>query len=152
VKKLFIASDHAGFDLKESLKSALPQIAWEDLGTTSRDSVHYPQYAAKLAKAVIGSGLDLGEPCGVLICGSGVGVSIGANRFPEIRAALVWNEEIATLSREHNRSNVLCLPARFLNTAQAQSIVKAWLNAVFQEGRHAERVELLGKLPAPKPS
>jgi ribose 5-phosphate isomerase B len=146
VKTLFIAADHAGFELKDSLKSLLPEIVWKDLGTHSKDSVHYPDYAAKLALAVIDSGMPLTEACGILICGSGVGVSIAANRFPEIRAALAWNEEIARLSREHNRANVLCLPARFLSAAEAQTLVKTWLEAKFLEGRHAERVELLSQL------
>lgn len=144
--KLFIAADHAGFELKEKLKSLLPEIAFEDLGTYSKDSVHYPEYSKKLATAVIASKMLLTEPCGILICGSGVGVSIGANRFPEIRAALAWNEEVARLSREHNRSNVLCLPARFLSPEEAAKLIKAWLSATFQEGRHLERVELLGRL------
>lgn len=144
--KLFIAADHAGFELKEKLKNLLPEIAFEDLGTHSTDSVHYPEYSNKLATAVIASKMLLTEPCGILICGSGVGVSIGANRYPEIRAALAWNEEVARLSREHNRSNVLCLPARFLSPEEASKLVKAWLSAKFQEGRHAERVELLSRL------
>ena len=146
MKSLFIAADHAGFELKDTLKNLLPEIAWKDLGTHSKDSVHYPDYAAKLARAVIDSGFPLTEACGVLICGSGVGVSIAANRFPQIRAALAWNEEIARLSREHNRSKVLCLPARFLSAEEAKKIVTTWLDAKFMEGRHAERVELLSQL------
>jgi len=144
--KLFLSADHAGYELKESLKKALPEIEWEDLGTHSLESVHYPEYAAKLAKAVIASDLDHDEPCGVLICGSGIGVSIAANRFSEIRAALVWNEETARLAREHNRANVLCLPARYLDTKQASVLVKAWLDAKFLEGRHDLRVKMLKEI------
>ncbi|MEO5668269.1 MAG: ribose 5-phosphate isomerase B [Bdellovibrionota bacterium] len=147
--KLFIAADHAGFELKENLKKALPDIAWEDLGTHSKESVHYPEYAKKLAEAVIASKIPLTETCGILICGSGIGVSIAANRYPEIRAALVGNEETARLSREHNRANVLCLAARSLTSDEAKNIVKAWTEATFQEGRHAERVAQLAKLPKP---
>ncbi len=144
--KLFIAADHAGFELKENLKNLMPEVVWTDLGTHSKDSVHYPAYSKKLSEAVLDSGMSLGEPCGVLICGSGIGVSIGANRYPEIRAALVWNEETARLAREHNRANVLCLPARFLSSEEAQKLVKAWLQAKFLEGRHDERVLQLGLL------
>jgi len=151
IVKLFIAADHAGFELKENLKTLLSEISWDDLGTHSKDSVHYPEYSRKMAEAVIASKLPLGEPRGVLICGSGVGVSIGANRYPEIRAALAWNEEVARLSREHNRSNILCLPARFLSDEEAGRLVRAWLGAKFQEGRHSERVELLSRAPS-KPS
>lgn len=144
--KLFIASDHAGFDLKESLKKLLSEIDWNDLGTHSLESVHYPEYSSKLSHAVIASGLDLNEPCGVLICGSGIGVSIAANRFPEIRAALVWNEETAQLAREHNRANVLCLPARFVDAPQASAMVKTWMKSKFLEGRHDLRVKMLKEI------
>lgn len=144
--KLFIAADHAGFELKDNLKKLLPNIVWNDVGTHSLDSVHYPEYAAKFAEAIIGSDLDLMEPCGVIICGSGIGVSIASNRFPEIRAALVGSEETARLAREHNRANVLCLGARFVSAAEAAKFVNAWLEAKFLEGRHATRVEQLGDL------
>jgi ribose 5-phosphate isomerase B len=146
--KLFIAADHAGYELKKHLQVLLPDVAWEDLGTYSEDSVHYPEYSKKMSETVIASGLPLGEPCGVLVCGSGIGVSIGANRYPEIRAALVWNEETARLAREHNRANVLCLPARFLSPEQAAKLVRAWTEAKFLEGRHDERVQQLGTLGA----
>lgn len=144
--KLFLASDHAGYELKESLKKILPEVEWEDLGTHSKDSVHYPEFASKLCKAVLASPLDKNEPCGVLICGSGIGVSIAANRFSDIRAALVWNEETARLAREHNRANVLCLPARYLEGVQAKALVEAWLHASFQEGRHEIRVKMLKEI------
>ena len=144
--KLFIAADHAGFELKDNLKKLLPNIVWNDIGTHTLDSVHYPEYAKKFSEAIIASGLDLMEPCGVVICGSGIGVSMAANRFPKIRAALVWNEETARLAREHNRANVLCLGARFVTADEAAKFVSTWLEAKFLEGRHATRVEQLGAL------
>jgi ribose 5-phosphate isomerase B len=145
---LYIASDHAGFELKESLKKQLSHLDWKDLGTHSKDSVHYPEFAQKLAQSVSLSELDLQQPCGILICGSGIGVSIAANRFPKIRAALIWNKETALLAREHNNANVLCLPARFLSADDAVECVKAWLEAKFLAGRHQQRVDMLGKVGA----
>ena len=152
--KLFIGSDHAGFDLKEALKKSLQvssesgrpderlTIEWVDVGTASLDSVHYPDFAHDLSRRILKerSRDELLRPCGILICGSGVGMSIAANRHAGIRAALVESPEIAALSRQHNASNVLCLGARFLTPDRALMIVKTWLQTPFEGGRHADRV------------
>ena len=142
--QLFIASDHAGFELKEELKKNFPQINWIDLGTHSKESTPYPQHAKKLCEKVLekNSG-DLIEPQGVLICGSGVGVSMQANRFKGIRAALCWNEEVAKLSRQHNASNVLCLGARLISAPIASSILRIWLETAFEGARHLERIKMM---------
>lgn len=142
--QLFIASDHAGFDLKEELKKNFSHIQWIDLGTHSKESTPYPEHAKMLCQKILEkkSG-DLIEPQGVLICGSGVGVSIQANRFKGIRAALCWNEEVAKLSRKHNASNVLCLGARLISPQSAIAIVKVWLESTFEGVRHLERIKMM---------
>jgi len=135
-----IASDHAGFDLKESMKAYLAGkgLRFEDMGTVSPEAVDYPDFAAKVARAVSSGAVSRG----ILICGSGIGMSITANRFPRVRAALCCNAEMARLSREHNDSNVLVLGARFLGQAEAEDITRAWLETRFSsEGRHARRVK-----------
>lgn len=139
-KKIFIANDHAGVDLKKELVSSYPELPWEDLGTGTRDSVDYPDYAAKLCLALE---KNLGDSCGILICGSGQGMAMRANRFPFIRAALVWNEEVAKLAREHNDANVLCLPGRIIGLHLARQIVEAFLQTPFAAGRHSQRVDKL---------
>lgn len=134
-----IASDHAGFEAKETVKRLLEelQITAIDFGTGSNDSVDYPDYAAFVARKV-----NLGEhDRGILICGTGQGMSITANKYPGVRAAVVWNEELAKLSREHNNANILCLPGRFLDEAQLRSIVTAWLETDFEGGRHQRRID-----------
>ncbi len=145
--ELYLATDHAGFELKEALKASAEELGlrFVDLGTHSLDSVHYPKIAKQFSETVISSGKDLSNPCGVLICGSGIGVSIAANRFPKIRAALVWTPEVAKLAREHNNANVLCLPARFMSIEEAKASIKIWLDSKFVGGRHADRVEMLGQ-------
>ncbi len=137
--KLLIASDHAGFARKNELKSQFPEIEWQDLGTSSEDSVDYPDYADHVAKEVSAKGGS-----GVLICGSGQGMAIRANRYPKVRAALCWNPEIAKLSREHNNANVLCMGARFVDSAQTAAILKVFLETEFAGGRHESRVNKLG--------
>ena len=143
--QLFIASDHAGFDLKEDIKKNFPQINWIDLGTHCKDSTSYPLHAQKLCEKILEQKESsfLTEPKGILICGSGVGVSIQANRFKGIRAALCWNEEVAKLSRQHNASNVLCLGARLISPQMASSILKTWLETPFEGGRHLERIKMI---------
>src|SRR5688572_3254744 len=105
-KTLFVASDHAGLAMKRHLLARFPQYNWKYLGAHNDDSVDYPDYAAKLCSAFKE---ELEVSRGILVCGSGQGMAIGANRFPFIRAALCWNEDIARLSRSHNNANVLCL-------------------------------------------
>jgi ribose 5-phosphate isomerase B len=136
--KLLIASDHAGFTRKTELKKQFPDIEWQDLGTNSEDSVDYPDYADRVAKEISAKG-----GLGVLICGSGQGMAIRANRYPKVRAALCWNAEVAKLSREHNNANILCMGARFVDTAQATTILKSFLETEFAGGRHETRVNKL---------
>ncbi|HVJ65856.1 MAG TPA: ribose 5-phosphate isomerase B [Bdellovibrionota bacterium] len=144
---LFIASDHGGFELKSRLLKELDlglyQRHWVDLGPANKDSVDYPHYAKLLCDQVLETFErdDLLEPCGILICGSGVGVSIAANRFARIRAALCWSEQVAQLSRQHNASNVLCLGERIMDTKLGLAITRAWLSTKFEGGRHGRRVE-----------
>ena len=143
MKNILIASDHAGFELKEVLKKASSGlgVSFEDLGTHSLDSVDYPDFANALCKKL------LTQPegsLGILICGSGVGVSIAANRFHGIRAVLAESAETARLGREHNHANVLCLGARFMNDTKAIEIIRAFLTAQPDTGeRHTRRVHKL---------
>jgi ribose 5-phosphate isomerase B len=138
-ERIPIASDHAGFELKEKLRAALERrgFAVEDLGPASAESTDYADYAHPLAAKV-----ERGEVArGVLMCGTGLGMSYAANRHPHVRAALAWTPEIAELARRHNDANVLVLPARFVSDADAERILDAWLAAPFDGGRHARRVE-----------
>jgi ribose 5-phosphate isomerase B len=142
--KLLIASDHAGFGLKEALKRRADEIgvSFSDLGTDSKDSVDYPDYAKVLSKELIARGAELN--LGVLICGSGVGVSIAANRNPAIRAVLAESPQVARLAREHNHANVLCLGSRIVNEDLALQILREFISATPDPGeRHARRVEKL---------
>lgn len=136
---ILIGSDHAGFDLKHLLKEHLRSLGHEvtDKGTHVKDSVDYPDYAHAVAQAVINEPKALG----IVICGSGNGVNISANRHRGVRSALAWTAEVAGLAREHNDANVLALPARFISASDAKGIVEAFLNATFEGGRHQRRVE-----------
>jgi ribose 5-phosphate isomerase B len=135
---IIIGSDHAGFDLKERLKESLERRGFqvEDVGTRSPDSVDYPDFAHKVAEA-IASGR---RRRGVLACGTGIGVAMAANRHAGVRAAVVWNEETARLSREHNDANVLALGGRTLAPALAERVLDVWLETPFADGRHTRRV------------
>lgn len=143
-KKIALAADHAGYDEKENVKRTLDElgIEYEDLGTTSTDSVDYPDYARKVADAVSSGRVDQG----LLVCGSGTGMAIAANKIKGIRAAVAWNEEIARLAREHNDANILALPARFMSPDDAEKVIKAWFDASFEGGRHERRVEKIKDL------
>jgi ribose 5-phosphate isomerase B len=134
-----IGSDHAGFEHKEFLKKWLVSQghAIKDYGTHSLDSVDYPDFAHPVASSLENKEVDLG----VLVCGSGNGVAITANKHQGIRAALCWKEEIATLARQHNNANVVCIPARFTTQDQAAKILENFLNASFEGGRHEKRVD-----------
>lgn len=138
MSKIIIASDHAGFYLKEDMKKVLTESGYivTDIGTYSPDSVDYPDFAHALAEQIEKGNFEKG----ILICSSGVGVSITANRHPDVRAALCWNAELAKYSRLHNNSNVLCLPANFIKTEEAREILGTWLNTEFEGGRHQRRV------------
>ncbi len=142
-ERILIASDHAGFELKEELETTLKELGYDvdDLGTNSQDSTDYADYAHPLAKQIS----DGDVKRGVLMCGTGLGMSYTANRYPHVRAAVAWSPEIAKLAREHNDANVLVLPARFVDLPQAKEILKAWLDTPFEGGRHARRVEKIEK-------
>lgn len=136
---ILIGSDHAGFDLKHQLKDHLRALGHTvtDKGTHVKDSVDYPDYAHAVATGV----LSEPEGLGILICGSGNGVNISANRHKGVRSAMAWTPEIAALAREHNNANVLALPARFITVEEAKAIVDAFLTTKFEGGRHQRRVE-----------
>lgn len=140
--KIAIAADHAGFELKTKLLPFLQQLglSTEDLGTHSLDSMDYPDVAHPLAAAVESSEAEFG----ILICGSANGVAMAANKHQYIRAAICWNAEIASLARQHNNANVLCLPARFISVEEAFQITKTFLDTEFEGGRHQRRVDKIG--------
>jgi len=138
-ERIPIASDHAGYELKQHLSRALRELGYEveDLGTNSPASTDYPDYAHPLAKKV-----ETGEvKRGVLLCGTGLGMSYAANRHPGVRAAVAWAPEIAALARQHNDANVLVLPARFVSEEDGVQILKTWLETPFEGGRHQKRVD-----------
>ena len=139
-KKVAIVSDHAGFHLKETLMRYLisNNIELKDLGCYNYDvSDDYPDFGHPLAKAVSGGEFDLG----ISICGTGNGINMTVNKHQGIRSALCWNEEISRLARNHNDANICSLPARFINESEAILIVKAFLEAEFEGGRHKRRIE-----------
>lgn len=137
--RIALASDHAGFAEKERLKPLLSDlgIEFEDLGTTSEQSVDYPDYAALVAHAVADGRVQQG----VLVCGSGTGMAITANKVPGVRAAVAWSDEIARLARQHNDANVLAIGARTTPISEIPKIVRAWFSTEFEGGRHADRVQ-----------
>jgi len=137
--KIAIGSDHAGFTLKEGVKKFLSQgdLEIEDMGTHSADSVDYPDFGMEVARRVSSEKAAKG----ILVCGSGVGMSIVANRFPGVRAALSLDRETAIMSRKHNDSNILVLAGRRSDIETAESIVAAWLETEFEGGRHQKRLD-----------
>jgi ribose 5-phosphate isomerase B len=134
-----IGSDHAGFQLKERLVEELRALGYAplDLGTHSPDSTDYPDYAHQVASKVEHREVNRG----VLLCGTGLGMSYAANRHSGVRAAVAWSPQIAQLAREHNDANILILPARFVSEDEGVEILKTWLGADFAGGRHSRRVE-----------
>jgi len=136
--KIAIGADHAGFIYKEQLKKYLASLSHEvtDFGPLTPDSVDYPDFVHPVAESVKKNLADFG----VLICGSGQGVSITANKHEGIRAALSWNAEVAQLSRQHNDANIICLPARFIAYDIAENLVSLFLETKFEAGRHQRRV------------
>ena len=136
--KLCIASDHAGYALKEKIKEFLinKDISVTDLGPFSIDSVDYPDYAKKVAKRVVLKKSDLG----ILICGSGTGMAITANKFKGIRAAQCYNKSSTILSRQHNNANIICLGARMLKKNETFKLISYFLNTKFEVGRHQKRI------------
>jgi ribose 5-phosphate isomerase B len=143
---LVIGSDHGGLELKSVLIEALRQrnLAVADFGTDNGDSVDYPDFAEKVAVAVSRGEAD----CGVLICGTGIGMSIVANKFPGVRAALVTDEYMARMAKEHNNANILVLGGRVLDAMSASRVVGVWLDATYEGGRHQRRLDKITSIEA----
>ena len=142
--KIALASDHAGYAEKERLKTLLGDLGveFDDLGTGSEESVDYPDYARQVAEQVAQGRVEQG----VLVCGSGTGMAITANKVPGVRAAVAWSEEIARLARQHNDANVLAIGARTTPQGDIPKIVRAWFETEFEGGRHAARVEKINEV------
>lgn len=142
--KIAIGSDHGGFDLKEQLKYYLTKNGYEitDVGTYSKDSCHYPEFAIKCARQVSEGDCKFG----IIICTTGEGVVMAANKIKGIRAGIAYNTDVARLMREHNDANVMALGAKFTSFKEAVERVEAFLNAKFLEGRHAVRVQMIKNL------
>src|SRR6185369_8947481 len=136
--RIALASDHAGYAEKERLKPLLTDLGvdFDDLGTVSEESVDYPDYARKVAEQVADGKVEQG----LLVCGSGTGMAITANKVPGVRAAVAWSEETARLARQHNDANVLAIGARTTPQQDIPKIVRAWFDAEFEGGRHDQRV------------
>ena len=137
-RRIAVGCDHAGFDYKEIIKKHLEKEGFEvkDFGTYSKDSVDYPDFVHPLAISIE----KKENETGILICGSANGVCITANKHQKVRAAIAWEDEIASLARRHNDANVLCLPSRFITAEQAIQFVNTFLNTSFEGGRHNQRV------------
>lgn len=143
-KSIALASDHAGFDLRQKVHQLLVDLGYDvhDYGTPSADSCDYPDYAHP-AGAAVNAGR---QPQGIVICGSGNGVQMTVNKYPNVRCALCWNVELAQLARQHNNANMIALPARFIPEELALDIVRAFLSTDFEGGRHERRVEKIPHL------
>ncbi|MDQ3907511.1 MAG: ribose 5-phosphate isomerase B [Acidobacteriota bacterium] len=142
--RVAVGSDHAGYEVKERAKQVLASLGAEviDEGTTSNESVDYPDFGAAVGRAVAAGEAERG----VLICGSGIGISIAANKIAGVRAAVCWNEQTARLARQHNDANVLCLGARFVEPDLAERMIRTFMETGFDGGRHQQRVDKLTKL------
>jgi ribose 5-phosphate isomerase B len=142
--KIALASDHAGYAEKERLKTVLSDLGveFDDLGTASEASVDYPDYARKVAEQVAHGAVEQG----LLVCGSGTGMAITANKVPGVRAAVAWSEETARLARQHNDANVLAIGARTTPPEDIPKIVRAWFSTAFEGGRHADRVAKISEV------
>ena len=144
MEKISIGCDHAGFEVKEMILNLLNEMGYEmiDFGTNSSESVDYPIYGVKVGESVATKQVDRG----IVVCGSGIGISIAANKVIGIRAALCSTVEHAVLSRKHNNANVLAIGARLTNNQEIKEIVINWLNTSFEGGRHQERINLIEKI------
>lgn len=142
--KIAIGSDHAGFEAKEKIKTILEDLGIEfvDFGTNSGDSVDYPDFGAKVGRAVAAHEVD----SGIVVCGSGIGIAIAANKIRGVRAAQAWSAETASLARQHNDANVLSIGARVLSESDIEKIVRAWFSADFEDGRHQGRIDKISAL------
>ncbi len=139
-----IACDHGGYKLKEEVKKYLDEkeIKYKDFGCNSEERTDYPLYAEPAVEAVQKRECDKA----ILICGTGFGMTMVANKFKGIRCASCWNEEVAKLLKEHNNANVIALPGRFITTSQAVAILRAWLGAEFLGGRHTDRLDMIKEI------
>ncbi len=142
--RIWIGGDHAGFELKERVKTLLEQHQHQvtDMGASSSESVDYPDYAAAVARAVSSGEADRG----ILVCGTGIGMSIAANKFANVRAALCHDVETARMSRQHNNANVLAIGSRVLDPELALAIVQEWTKTTFEGGRHSRRLQKIADL------
>jgi ribose 5-phosphate isomerase B len=142
--KVAIGSDHAGFEVKDQIKGILSELGIEalDLGTNSTESVDYPEFGARVGKAVASGEAEQG----IVICGSGTGIAIAANKVNRVRAVQAWREEVARLAREHNDANVIAIGARVLSSEQIDKIIRAWFDASYEGERHQRRVDKLADL------
>jgi ribose 5-phosphate isomerase B len=147
--RVYLGSDHAGFERKETVREHLQAEGYDvtDVGTSSEESVDYPDFAAKVARAVARGDADMG----VLVCGTGIGMAIAANKVHGVRAANVTIPEFARLARQHNDANVVTVPGRFLEEATVYEIIDTFLTTPFEGGRHERRVAKMDALDAPAP-
>ena len=147
-QKIFLGCDHAGFSMKKALLHQLskefPDLKFDDVGTHSEESADYPKFAGDVAGKVTAGGR------GILVCGTGIGMSIAANKVKGIRAVVAWDVTSARLSRQHNDTNVLCLGARLVGPEVALETARVWLSTEFQGGRHAKRVDMIHDLEKEK--
>ncbi len=137
--KVAIGADHRGFTHKKFVKTSIIDIEWIDVGAYDENRSDYPLFAHMVAKSIV----DGKATHGVLICGSGIGMAITANRYKGILAALVWNEEVAAQSKTHDNSNILVLPSDYITQEQAVKMIRAWLNAKFLGGRYRDRIKMI---------
>lgn len=144
--KIAIGADHRGFEIKEIIKESMTlqtdDVTWVDVGAFNTESSDYPVFAQAVCEEILNGWVDRG----VLLCGTGVGIAMAANRYKKIYAALAWNREVARLSREHDFANVLVLPADYMSGEYAVACVRAWLQAEPLEDRHMRRVEMIDRL------
>jgi ribose 5-phosphate isomerase B len=142
--KIAVGSDHAGYELKEKIETHLIEREKdiEDYGTNGNDSVDYPDFAVAVAEAVSKGKIDRG----ILVCGTGIGMSIAANKFPNVRAALCYDVYSAEMSRKHNNANILVLAGRVLDIGVALKMVDAWLKTEFEGGRHKNRLDKISEI------
>ena len=140
--KILIGNDHAGYSLKLSIiKNLEDKYEFFDKGSYSDESVDYPDYASIIAKEIQSEKGDLG----ILICGTGNGVCMTANKFKRIRAVICWNEEIAKLAKQHNNANIICLPSRFIKVEEAMKIIESFIFEKFEGGRHERRIKKINE-------
>lgn len=146
--KIAIGADHAGFERKKEIIGQLSKMGHRivDVGCYSEESVDYPDYAKKVGRAVSLNRADRG----ILVCGTGIGMAMAANKFPKIRAAVCWNPQTAALASEHNQANVLCLSGRFLSSRITEKIIQKWLKTPFAGGRHLRRIKKIEQVCKPQ--